>query len=628
MTDKPNKQFDIRFLPDDITAKASAGESVLKTALKAGVHINTTCGGSGTCGACRIRIKDGRLDCRHTNALSQDELNQGIRLACQSQITGNVTVEVIRSVTNPERITAAAHQKFTQLPSGSSPFVSKLALKLPAPTLADNSADFKRLKYGLKNKGYEKTDIIYHALKNLPEIMRSKDWEITATLARSFPVPLILKLESGDTAGSNYGIAFDVGTTAVRGRLIDLNNGEKLAEKTNYNKQRAYGEDVISRITYCRKTGGVKTLQSSIIDTLNKLITDMSLSASINREDINSIVIAANTVMVELLLGINPEPLRLSPYVPAIDSIPPVTAAELGIELGKHCFIHILPVVASYVGGDIVAGVTACSIHKQEEISLYIDIGTNGEIVLGRQDWMVTAACSAGPTFEGGGIKHGMLAIEGAIEGFELPDPCGEPLLKVIGNRLPAGICGSGLINTASALFTAGILEQNGKFNPSSTTSRLRQGEDGLEYVLVEGKSASGGQDIVLTEIDVDNFIRSKAAIYSGCQTLAESVGIDLDKIDNIIIAGTFGSHIDITNAVKVGLLPDVAKEKFRFIGNGSLEGASLAALSLEAYQDTLKIAELMTSIELSESRLFMDNYVASLFLPHTDLSRFPSVVI
>lgn len=627
MTGKPSVQYNIRFLPDNIIVKGSSGESILKTALKAGIHLSTTCGGSGTCGSCRIIVREGQLDSAYSDTIPEDEFKSGVRLACQSYISGDVTVEVVPNTINPEEPAASRTFYLPESLPAINPLVCKLVIKLPVPTPEDNSPDLKRLKYSLKNLGYNNICIDYDALKTIPEVVRDQNWEVTATIIRSSPAPLLSRLESGDTSADNYGIVFDIGTTAVRGRLIALENGKILAEETTYNRQRDYGDDVISRIAYCHRPGGIEALQRLTTDTLNKLIENMTCSAGIENENVSLVVIAANTIMVQLLLAINPEPLRLSPYVPAVNSLPLIKADRLGINLGKHCYVNIIPVVASYVGGDIVAGVTACSMHNREQTSLYIDIGTNGEIVLGKRDWVVTAACSAGPTFEGGGIKYGMLAINGAIEGFELPNPFDQPLIKVIGNKSPAGICGSGLINAISALFSAGILGQNGKFNSESACKRLRQGEDGFEYIIVEAQQTSIGKDIVLTEVDVDNFVRSKAAIYAGCQTLAESIGIDMSEIDNIIIAGTFGSHIDIDNAIKVGLLPDIARDKFQFIGNGSLMGAYSAILSLEMYQDMLKIADTMTSIELSENRLFMDNYVASLFLPHTDMSRFPSII-
>lgn len=627
MADKPKRQFNVVFEPAGIAVQVNTGDSILKTALKAGVHLTTTCGGSGTCGSCRVRLQQGDVDSVSSDAISQDEINQGIRLACQSYVSQDVTIEVLTN-TSPDLEAPVAQTSLSMLNSSPelNPVATKHLLCLPVPTAGDNRADLKRLRYALKNHGYDEVIIDYQAVKNIPAILREKAWEATATLIHSTPVPLLSRLESGDTTTTNFGVAFDLGTTAIRARLIDLNTGSILAEQTAYNRQRDYGEDIISRISFCRKRGGIDILQKLTVDTLNALVHDMAALSGIDTDNISCMVVAGNTVMIQLLLAIDPEPLRLSPYVPAIDSVSPLKTVDLGINLGRHCYLHIIPAVASYVGGDIVAGVAACGMHESDKINLYIDIGTNGEIVVGNRDWMVTAACSAGPTFEGGGIKHGMLAIPGAIEDFSLEAPDATPRISVIGSASPAGICGSGLINTVSELFSTGILGRNGKFNPEASCARVRKGEDGLEYVLAEGNSSSSGRDIVLTEIDIDNFIRSKAAIYAGCQTLMESVGIDMSKLDNIIIAGTFGNHIDTENAIKTGLLPDVPREKFRFIGNGSLMGAHASIISRQQYAATSRLADIITGIELSENGAFMDNYVASLFLPHTDLEKFPSV--
>lgn len=627
MTDKPKRQLNVVFQPGGIAVQANPGDSILKTALKAGVHLSTTCGGSGTCGSCRIKIQKGDVDRVSSEAIGQDEINQGIRLACQSYVSQDVTVEILANTsTSLEAPTAETSLSLPNSPAKLNPVATKHLLCLPVPTAGDNRADLKRLRYALKNHGYDEVMIDYPVVKGMPAVLREKAWEVTATLIHSTPLPSLSRLESGDTTTTNFGAAIDLGTTAIRARLINLNTGSILAEETAYNQQRDYGEDIISRISFCQKSGGIDFLQKLAVDTLNVLIHDMAASSGIDTDNISCMVVAGNTVMIQLLLAIDPEPLRLSPYVPAISSVEPLKTVDLGINLGRHCYLHIIPAVASYVGGDIVAGVAACGMHESDKTSLYIDIGTNGEIVVGNRDWMVTAACSAGPTFEGGGIKHGMLAIPGAIEDFSLEAPDATPRISVIGSKSPAGICGSGLINTVSELFSAGILSRNGKFNPEVSCSRVRKGEDGLEYVLAEGNLSSRGRDIVLTEIDIDNFIRSKAAIYAGCQTLMESVGIDMSELDNIIIAGTFGNHIDTENAIKVGLLPDLPRDKFQFIGNGSLLGACTSIISREQFAAMLRLADIITGVELSENGAFMDNYVASLFLPHTDLEKFPSV--
>jgi len=626
-------KLNIRFLPDDITVSVSEGISILEAALAAGVTINTSCGGVGTCGSCRVWLKEGKVRSKPGAGIKEADYNRGLRLACQSHAVSDITVEIPVVKANSAvtgRSPSSGRRETSILAEGWAfkPMAEKIYLEMQPPTLEDNQADIGRLRRSLKQHGVDQLAIGYDILKQLPAVLRESNWKATATVLAEEPSDLLVLLESGDTSGNHYGIAVDIGTTAVRAQLLDLTTGTTSAESTAYNRQADYGEDVISRIAYSRRKMGMERLQQAISETLNYLIDEMISLSKVEKAGISHIVIAANTVMTQLLLGINPEPLRLSPYVPAVDILPQLKARTLGIDLPEHVYAYIIPSVASFVGGDIVSGITGSGIYQRDNISLYIDIGTNGEIVAGNKDWLVTAACSAGPTFEGGGIKFGMLAASGAIEGFELDAAGGKPEIKIIGDTAPAGICGSGIINAVATLLRIGVLGQNGKFIPESGCHRIRQGPDGLEYLLADASLSEHGQDIVLTEMDVDNFIRSKAAIFAGCQTLIESVGINLEDIDDVIIAGTFGSRIDIENSITVGLLPDLTREKFYFIGNGSLIGARLTCLSQDLYRDGLKVSEMMTNIELSENNVFTNNYIASLFMPHTDHHKFPSVEV
>jgi uncharacterized 2Fe-2S/4Fe-4S cluster protein (DUF4445 family) len=332
--------------------------------------------------------------------------------------------------------------------------------------------------------------------------------------------------------------------------------------------------------------------------------------------------------MVQLMLGLDPKYIRLSPYVPTINMAPLIKASSLGIKLAEHVHLYTLPSVASYVGGDIVAGVLGAGIYQRKTVTLHIDIGTNGEIVIGNSDFMVTASCSAGPAFEGGGIKHGMIATSGAIEDFSINPSNLEPILTTIDGVKPKGICGSGLINIVAGLLKVKAISQNGKFNTELAIDRIRQGEDGYEYVLAWAAETQIGRDIVFTEIDIDNLIRAKAAMYAGCQTLTKCLGTKCSNIEQVIIAGTFGSNINIENAITIGLLPDLARDKFIFIGNASLLGARLTSFSTDLVDEGQRVARMMTNFELSENTNFMNNYVAALFLPHTNIDEFSSVKV
>ena len=354
----------------------------------------------------------------------------------------------------------------------------------------------------------------------------------------------------------------------------------------------------------------------------------MPKKARVESGEVAHIIAAGNTTMTQLLLGLDPKYIRLSPYVPTASSLPLVSATSLGLKAAEHTFVYVTPSVSSYVGGDIVAGILGTGVYQSKELTLYIDIGTNGEIVIGKSDWMVTASCSAGPAFEGGGIKHGMLATIGAIEDFEIEPTTLEPKLKTIGNGKPKGICGAGLISIVAGLFTAGVIDGKGKFKSNQSSKYIKKSADGCEYILCRADKTRTGSDIVINEVDIENLIRAKGAMYAGCQTLVKSVGTSCQDIEKVIVAGTFGSNINIEKAITIGLLPDLERSKLIFIGNGSLLGARMMAYSSDLLEKGQEIAGMMTNIELSDNADFMGNYIAALFLPHTNIDYFPSVKI
>jgi uncharacterized 2Fe-2S/4Fe-4S cluster protein (DUF4445 family) len=437
-------------------------------------------------------------------------------------------------------------------------------------------------------------------------------------------------------------LAFDIGTTTVYGQLVDLNTGKVVAEAGDYNAQISYGEDVISRIVYAEKPKGLEMMHDLVTGTMNDLITRLLKSSRppvpesesadkgyceipIGWDEINSITIAANTTMTHLFLKLEPDNIRRAPYIPVSTFFPPFRASDLGLKLPSHAVALMYPAISSYVGGDIVAGVMGSGMHRTELITLFIDIGTNAEIVIGNKEWMVCAACSAGPAFEGGGITHGMRAAEGAIEDFSINPQSYEPMNITIGQKPPVGICGSGLLIIVATLFENGVLNQSGKFNKVAT-DRVRQGKSGLEYVLVWKENAGVDHDIVINEVDIENFIRAKAAIFAGTKTLIEEVGLHVSDLEQIILAGAFGSYIDIDCAITVGLLPEVDPNKIMYVGNGSLMGARMSELSNHIRKDVVEVVRKMTSFELSEVASFKDQYVASIFLPHTDMGLFPGL--
>jgi uncharacterized 2Fe-2S/4Fe-4S cluster protein (DUF4445 family) len=408
--------------------------------------------------------------------------------------------------------------------------------------------------------------------------------------------------------------------------VVDLVDGKVKAQAAEYNGQIARGEDVISRIIYASKNGGSEEMQRRVVETINHLCETACKRVRASPSDVVKASVAGNSTMIHLLLGIPATSIRLSPFITVVNHPPVATAHELGLNFAHEATIDCLPGVASYVGADITAGVLASGMDNTDRITLFIDVGTNGEIVLGNRDWLVTCACSAGPAFEGAGVVDGMRATTGAIEEAWINSKTYEPNLRVIGGGKPRGICGSGLISLIAELFLTGVLDKAGNVNLSLPTPRVRQGEHGGEYVVAWAGDTAHGRDIVLTRVDVDNLLRAKAAIYAGFTVLAEQVGMTLEAVEQMLIGGSFGKYINVEKAIQIGLLPDMPWDKFQFLGNTSIKGAYLALLDTHQRERIKEIANRMTYIELSADNSFYEAFTSALFLPHTDLARFPSV--
>ena len=631
----------IEFQPDNITVSVAKGENLLSAAAAAGVYINAFCGGDGVCGKCKVRIDEGEVYSDRAT-LKEEDWKKGLRLACQSTVKSDLKITV------PEKINSSGKSlkrkpKTTRTISARSldtligtwdvdPPVTKLYLELNPPTLSDNISDMQRVMRGFRLARPDDSEPSYdhpELIRELPSVLRESQWKITLLLlhAKYEGEPdRIIDVEQGDTTGRLYGLAVDIGTTTCSGVLVDLNTGEIIAEGSGYNAQIRYGEDVISRIIYAGRSGGLRALQEKVVWTINAIIEDICKSVIISPSDISYIMAAGNTIMSHLLLGLDPKYIRESPYVPSVSQFPLTKAAGLGIHAHPSVRLFLYPCISSYVGGDIVSGVHACQMAKSDQVTLFIDIGTNGEIVVGNEDWMVCAACSAGPAFEGGGIKYGMRASSGAIENFHIHTVTYEPMIVTIGRIKPSGICGSGLISIVSELLEAKVIDQQGKFNQTLNHPRIREGQDGWEYVLAWSQDSLIGEDIVITEVDLDNLMRAKGAMYAGYQTLLNSVGLGFNDLDRIIIAGNFGAFIDLERAICIGLLPDVDREKFYYLGNASMLGCQISLTDVKRFRERVKVRQLITNMELSENPEFMTYYMAALFLPHTDMSLFPSV--
>lgn len=621
----------ITFLPSNITVEVEREENLLRAAMRAGIHINASCGGAGVCNKCRVFIESG--------SVQGEELSDGGWKACATFPEGDVSVRVPvesemdrKALARPMagRAVSWIQSREELLQVALKPAVSKVEVILPEPTLQDSISDLARIRREIGQGVLQgiSLDVDSQILFKMPDAMRESGWNVTASLMESgrTEVKRLINVESGGNSTRHMAISVDIGTTTVSAMLIDLNDGSKLADASDYNPQVSYGEDVISRMEFSRRGQGLQVLKENIISCLDGLINDVCNAAGVEKRGLSLVTIAANTVMTHFLLGLETKYLRAQPYIPVASKFPPVRGSELGLALPEHVRLFLAPCVASYVGGDIVAGVVGVGINREPELTLYIDIGTNGEIVLGNQDWMACAACSAGPAFEGGGIKYGMRATTGAVEVVHIQPGTFAPMPLTIGGKKAKGICGSGIISLLAGLFMAGALDPQGKFRRDTGSEFIRNGAEGWEYVVVKRENTSVDHDIVFTEADVENLIRAKGALFAGYLTLLESVGMTIEDLDRVILAGNFGSYIDLEQAITIGLMPDIPRDRFFFAGNSSLAGARAAAISWPSMKEMENVAQMMTHFDLSDNARFMDNYVSCLFLPHTDSSLFPSV--
>lgn len=630
----------ITFLPHERVITVSSGESLIRAALQAGVHINASCGGEGVCGKCRVLVEKGTVAGGISERLSKEDIEKGYRLACLVKVSEDISVRIPiessidKSVMNlqatPRRTATIQQMDFESLKEEGLfiPPVEKIFLTLSPPDAQNNMPDVTRLIEYLKLEANEhKLELTLPVIRKLPGTMRESDFQVTVTIirpVRSDGKNLITNIQAGDKTGENYAVAMDIGTTTIYGQLINLSTGECLAEAGDFNGQISYGEDVITRIMYAEKPGGLEKLQQVVVSTINSVLEKIIRQSKVDREDISTITFSGNTTMTQLFLAIDPRNIRRAPYVPTATLYPPFTASTIGVTINEHCIALLYPQVSSFVGGDIVAGVMGSGMYRKEELTLFLDIGTNAELVVGNKDWLACTACSAGPAFEGGGIEFGMRAAKGAIEDFSMNPVTFEPMIFTIGDVRPKGICGSGLITMAAVMFEMGLINNRGKFNRDLGTPRVRKNNHVWEYVVAWKDETQIDRDIALTEPDLDNLIRAKGAIYSGCMTLLEEVGLSMDMVEHIILAGGFGSYIDLEKAMVLGLLPEVDPERVTFIGNGSLMGARMSSLTNRIRKDVVAVTQKMTNFELSETPSYMDNYIAAMFLPHTEIEKFP----
>lgn len=622
--------------------RVPSGTLLSEAARQANVEINQPCGGQGRCGRCALQVTSGAVRRRSTVRLSSEDIEKGFALACQTVVEGDIHVTVPPQEKIERLLTSDRIAVEVSVPAGYNARldqpIQRINLTLESPDMSDQTDDWSRLQTALRKQAdYDNIQASLNMLQRLGSILRDGDWQVTAIMdtnpwdCQDCP-PRLIDLRPGHMFSDEplWGAAIDIGTTTVSVWLVDLISGEVRAQVAEYNQQISRGEDVISRIIFASKNGGGVEMRNLVVKTINELLERackrIKSDPPVKPTDIIKGTIVGNSTMIHLLLGIPAETIRLSPFITAVNQVPSLRAEQVDIAIHPDAAVDCLPGIASYVGADISAGVLSSGMDDSEKITLFMDVGTNGEIVLGSSEWLATCACSAGPAFEGAGVQHGMRATKGAIEEIWINDDTLEPTFRVIGSVKPRGLCGSGLISLLGEMFLTGVIDKGGNINSAAQIPRIRQGEHGWEYVIAWATETGHGEDIVITHVDIDNLLRAKAAIYAGFTVLADSVGIPLEIVEQVLIGGSFGKYINVEKAIQIGLLPDMPWDRFQFLGNTAIRGAYLALLDRQARARVKDIASRMTYIELSADNTFYESFTSALFLPHTELSRFPSV--
>ncbi len=626
-----------------VSIECNAGDNLLELARRANVAIDAPCSGNGSCGKCRVKLVEGDVESIPSRHITDEEYNAGWRLSCNSKVLGDCTVFVpdiasayqsrmkTADLSSPEEV--AIFQKAQEAVKNSGiPFENPyraVVLTMSEPSPEDTMPDVERLQWAVQAElGVERVEVPFCVMVKLAATLREHNWQIC--LKGRLQDDTFSCMEICDPADTKIvGCAIDIGTTTVSMVLTDLTDGSILAKGSSGNGQIRYGADVINRIIESTRPGGKKKLQDAIVkETLTPIIANLCRSAGINARSILRLTVGANTTMNHLLVGVDADPVRMDPYIPSFFGWEGLLAQDLHLPANPLAPVVIAPNIGSYVGGDITAGTLATMIWDKDEMSLFIDLGTNGEIVFGNRDFLMSCACSAGPAFEGGDISCGMRATDGAVEAVTIDKDTMEPEMTIVGDagQKPVGICGSGIIDIISELFRTRIINAKGQFIREG--SRVLRDQHGMgRYVLATAAESETGREVSINEVDIDNFIRAKGAIFSGIDTLLQSVDMTVDAIEKVYVAGGIGSGINMKNAVNIGMLPDVELEKYEYIGNSSLTGAYTMVVSDKAIEKCHEVGANMTYLELSTYPGYMDSFVAACFLPHTDARLFPNSV-
>jgi len=619
-----SKKVKLYFEPDGKRVEANAGEKILDVARIAGIFIESLCGGQGICGKCRVIVEKcaaGAPTEAELKHLSQKELEKKFRLACSCRVHGDCQILIPKeSRGGRQRVVVEG----VEAPFDLDPAISSLALKLSVPTLQRPMTDMDRVFEALiGNFGLRNVSIDYEVLKKLPDLLRTGGETVTAKIWRNSE---IIDVRQGVEDG-NYGLAVDIGTTKLGMQLVDLSSGKVLASVGMINPQVVFGEDIMTRASHViERYETLEELRQAVLKGINELIDDCCRRAGVESSSILEATVVGNTVMHHIFLGICPKYLVMSPFVPAIKNPLNLKARQLGLKVSRSANVHILPVIAGFVGADAVADMLAVRLNRIEELSLLIDVGTNGEIMLGNKDRILAVSCAAGPAFEGAEIKYGMRATSGAIEKIAIEPETFEVSYRTVDNLDPRGICGSGLIDAVAEMFRTGIVDASGRIRDDLKTWRIRKGEEGAEFIVVPKRETKSGIDLSVTQKDIRELQLAKAAMYTGAYVLMKRMGVSAKDLDKVFIAGAFGTYIDKTKALMIGLFPDIALEKVSSVGNTALAGAKAALISKQARREAAEIAEKVDYVELTSDPDFPDEFIKAMALPHQELSRFASV--
>ncbi|RLE49088.1 MAG: ferredoxin [Candidatus Methanomethylicota archaeon] len=621
-----SEHVSVVFQPDGKRALVPRGSTILDAAMKVGVDISNICRGLGVCGKCQVVIIEGTenlspLTDSEKHHLSEEKLILGYRLGCQAKVFGDIVVKVPEaSRTGRQKLVVMGIEPSVPL----NPAVKKVFVEMAKPSLEDPRADDVRLLEELAKRGFQSVLLSYRVLEKLPQVLREGDWKVTAVLW----MDKLIDVEPGDTRRENYGIGVDIGTTKLAVFLVNLNDGTLLYPVGMMNPQIPYGEDVMSRISYAMQgKDHLKRLQEAVVEGINQLIDEATKIAGINKEHIYEVVVVGNTAMHHLFLGIDPQFVGRAPYPAAVGRSVDVPAEKLNIAINRSGNVHVLPNVAGFVGADAIGDILASELHKKEKLAMVMDVGTNTEFMLGNKDVIYTCSTASGPAFEGAHIKHGMRAATGAIEKVKIDPETFDPEYKTVDDAKPRGICGSGIIDVIAEMLKVGLIDTSGRIQQGKT-KRVRRGPHGLEYVLAwKEETALREEDIVITQEDIREIQKAKAAMHAGAVILMNKMGVTEHDLSEFIVAGAFGSYIDPESAMTIGMMPELPLEKVKFVGNTAGSGARLCLKSLEARREAQEIADKVKYVELAIEPSFEEEYVNSMYLPYADPSKYPRVM-